>query len=71
MREAGKVNLSVYNIKGQKVIELIDETKVAGNHSVVWNAKDSSGKELRSGVYFYKLEVNNSETQTKKMILLK
>ncbi len=71
LREAGKVNLSVYNIKGQKVIELIDETKVAGNHSVVWNAKDSSGKELRSGVYFYKLEVNNSETQTRKMILLK
>jgi len=36
--EAGKVNVSVYNIKGQKVAELANENQSAGEHSVVWNA---------------------------------
>ncbi len=59
------VNLSIYNILGEKVAELVNGTEVAGNHSVSFNASA-----LTSGVYFYRIVVNNF-IQTRKMILLK
>jgi hypothetical protein len=63
--EEGYVNLSVYNVAGQLVDVLQDGEMAAGNHSVNWNASTVS-----SGVYFYKLTVNDYTT-TKRMELLK
>jgi len=62
--------LDVYNIRGQKVKNLINETRFAGNHSVVWNGLDDNGKPVSSGLYFYRLTTPNS-SQTNKMLLLK
>lgn len=62
--------LEVYNIRGQKVKTLINETRFAGNHSVVWTGLDDNGKPVSSGLYFYRLTTPNS-IQTKKMLLLK
>jgi hypothetical protein len=64
------VTLDIFNIKGQKVNTLINEALPAGKHSVVWDGKDEKGKNVSSGVYFYKLNTGNYE-ETKKMILLK
>ncbi len=65
------VDLSVYNIKGQKVITLIDDVmSLKEKHSVKWNGRDESGKSVSSGVYFYKLRTNDS-IQTRKMVLMK
>ena len=47
--------LTIYNILGQKVRTLVDEPKEAGHYSVLWDGKDNSGKEMASGVYFYRL----------------
>lgn len=66
----GKVNLEVFNAKGQKVNTLVNEVKSAGSHSIVWNGTDSRGNTLNSGVYFYKIK-SDRFTSTKKMILLK
>ena len=66
----GKVNLEVFNAKGQKVKTLVNERKTAGSHSIVWNGTDSRGNTLNSGVYFYKIK-SDRFTSTKKMILLK
>ena len=66
----GKVNLEVFNAKGQKVKTLVNERKAAGSHSIVWNGTDSRGNTLNSGVYFYKIK-SDRFTSTKKMILLK
>ncbi|MEN6384987.1 MAG: T9SS type A sorting domain-containing protein, partial [Phycisphaerales bacterium] len=63
-------SLDVYNIRGQKVRSLINEPRFAGNHSVVWNGLDDSGKPVSSGLYFYRLTTPNS-SQTNKMLLLK
>ena len=65
LAKSGSVNLSIYNLLGQKVAILSDGIQQAGKHSVIWNAKDCP-----SGVYFAKLE---AEEQTKniKMVLLK
>lgn len=62
--------LEVYNIRGQKVKTLINETRFAGNHSVVWTGLDDNGKPVSSGLYFYRLTTPNS-IQTNKMLLLK
>lgn len=65
-----KVTLDIFNIKGQKIVTLEDDEKVSGLHSIVWNGKDSNGRSVSSGVYFYKLNVGD-ETKTNKMILMK
>jgi len=59
------VNLSVYNMKGQLVANLVNERKASGNHSVHWNA---SG--VASGVYLYQLQVEGNSI-TQKMVLMK
>ena len=59
------VNLSVYNILGQKVATLIDQKQVAGEHSVKWNAQD-----LSSGIYIVKLRAGSFE-QSRKMFLMR
>jgi photosystem II stability/assembly factor-like uncharacterized protein len=72
---ASDVKLSIYNILGQKVITLLNEQRSAGNHSVVWNATDSYGSKLSSGIYFYKLNAagidGNEFVDIRKMVLLK
>jgi hypothetical protein len=59
------INLSVYDILGNKVAELVNENKSAGNYSVKFDASD-----LSSGIYLYKLSSKNF-TQTNKMMLVK
>ena len=65
LEDAGKVKLTVYNIKGQKVAELIDEEMEAGKHSLVWNAKG-----FGSGCYFIHLSTG-SYSLFQKVVLLK
>ncbi len=52
-----KVELNVYNAKGQKVKTLVNETLSVGLHSVIWNGTDETGKSVSSGVYFCSLRV--------------
>ncbi len=59
------VELSVFNIKGQLVETLVNEFKLAGEHSIIWNAENQA-----SGIYFYKLKAGEFE-EIKKMILIK
>lgn len=61
----GFVNLSIFNLLGEKVAELVNEVKESGNHSVVFNASN-----LSSGTYIYILTVNGN-ILTKKMTLIK
>lgn len=67
----GFVELSIYNIKGQLVKELVKSSRNTGDHNVVWNGKDSAGRKVSSGLYFYKLKLNEKAVDTKKMMLLK
>jgi len=66
----GNINLSVYNIIGQKVYTLVEGYQPAGNHSVQWNGLDQNGNQVSSGIYFYSLKTN-SGLITKSMVLLK
>ncbi|MDR3668628.1 MAG: T9SS type A sorting domain-containing protein [Ignavibacteriaceae bacterium] len=62
---AGIVNIKIFNVLGQLVKTLVNQTQTAGTHQITFNANT-----LTSGVYFYSLTVNNF-TQVKKMMLLK
>ena len=64
------VELSILNIKGQKVITLINEHLSKGKHSIIWSGCDQNGYQVSSGIYFYKLKVGNQE-YVKRMLLLK
>ncbi len=64
------VELSIYNVRGQKVKTLTNEILVKGLHSIEWNGKDNNNKTVSSGIYFYKVSTDK-ETATRKMLLLK
>ncbi len=65
------VNLTVYNIKGQKVKTLIDgKLNPSGQHSVKWTGKDDSGHSVGTGVYFFRLQTPDY-SETGKMVLMK
>jgi len=65
-----KVELSIYNIKGQRIRTLISRVLEAGKHSIIWNGTDKNGNQVSSGVYFYKLETDDG-SEMKKAVLLK
>ena len=62
--------LSVYNVRGQKVKDLLDTKLERGIHKLVWDATDSRGRQVDSGIYFFKLESFDMLT-IRKAILLK
>jgi len=64
------VSLKIYNILGQRVRTLVNKEQVPGYYSVVWNGRDDYGREMASGVYFYRLEAG-SYSSSKKLLLLK
>ena len=66
----GRVIVTIYNIKGQRVKQLLNEQVVAGRYAVVWDGIDHTGNPCSSGVYFYKLRTN-SKTLVRKMLMLK
>ncbi|MEO8232246.1 MAG: T9SS type A sorting domain-containing protein [Ignavibacteriota bacterium] len=72
LKKAGNVEITVYNILGNKVATLLNGYKPAGNHSVSFDASNlPAGRQgLSSGVYLYRI-VTNEFVQTRKMILEK
>ena len=66
----GKVRLDVYNIVGQLITTLVDETMKAGPQSIYWRGADADGKQVASGVYLYRLQTGQF-VASKKMVLLK
>jgi len=68
--QPGKVKLSVYNLLGHKVIDLVDEVQTAGEYNLRWNGKDSRGLSVATGVYIYRIQANGASL-VRKMALLK
>ncbi len=64
------VKLVIYNIRGQKVKSLLNESLEAGNHRVVWDGRDDTNRSVGSGVYYTRLEQNGT-VKVSKMMLLK
>jgi len=65
VKEKGFVTLKVYNLLGSEVATLVNENRESGKYELQWDASNYS-----SGVYFYKMTVNNY-SETKKMMVIK
>jgi hypothetical protein len=68
--EAGPVTITIYNVKGELVRTLVNETQTAGNHTIMWDGTDSFGRGASSGMYFYQMTTANY-TANQRMMLLK
>ena len=77
LKQAARVDISVYNIIGQHVATLVSGTQSAGIHRVNWNGRNQQGSALASGIYVYRLQIRdvNSDAllyqKQGKMILMK
>ena len=68
--ENSHVNITIYDMLGRQVKNLINQTQDAGYRSVRWNATDDYGKPVSAGIYLYQIQAGEF-VQTKKMMLLK
>ena len=71
IQNESNVAISIYNIKGQKVKQLVRDQLSTGQHSAFWNGDDESGKSVSSGVYMYKLNIDGTTEAVRKCVLLK
>ena len=68
--ENGFVNITVYDMLGNMVNNLVSKVENSGSKSIQWNATNNQGQPVSAGVYLYSIEAGDFR-QTKKMILLK
>jgi hypothetical protein len=66
----GRVKISVFSISGKWIMDLLDKSQVIGQYSTVWNGQDHLGNKVSSGVYIYRMTLNQ-HTNSRKMILAK
>jgi hypothetical protein len=77
LRSASRVTIKLYDLLGQEIKTLVDETQDKGYRSVEWNGKNEFGSTIASGIYVYRITATNTQNvnerfvQTKKMLLLK
>lgn len=64
------VQLTIYNLLGQKVVTLVEGRNFPGSFAVQWNGVDDRGTALASGVYLYRLVVGEA-SQTRRLVLMK
>ena len=70
LHSSGFVNLTIYNIMGQRIIMLANEMRPAGSHTVVWYGRDSHGNDVASGIYIARLEIPG-KVKVRKLLLMR
>jgi flagellar hook assembly protein FlgD len=66
------VCLTVYDLKQQKVKVLVEDEQPAGRYTVRWDGTDAEGRRVGSGVYLYRLAVqNHPDLPVRRMIVLR
>ena len=68
--EQAEVTLTIYDLMGREITQLVNTNQQAGFKSVQWDATDSMGRAVSAGVYLYQIQAGEF-VQTKKMVLLK
>jgi hypothetical protein len=70
LRQEGQVRLTIYDVAGRLVRELVRGDRPAGSQVAVWDGRDATGKALGSGIYYYRIEAPDFEA-TRSMVLVK
>jgi len=69
LKQAGRAQLVVYNVRGQRVRKLLSESLPSGEHTVAWNGRDDAGHPVASGVYLVRLQAAGRSVTRKIMVL--
>ncbi|MDZ4181394.1 MAG: T9SS type A sorting domain-containing protein [Candidatus Cloacimonadaceae bacterium] len=69
LSKTNAVKLEIYNLKGQRVITLLDGLMNAGDHSISWNGLDLYHRQVSNGIYLYRL-TSGKEVLTKRIMKL-
>ena len=67
--ENEKVELSVYDESGRKVRNIHSGLMLKGDHTLLWDGRDSHGKKVAGGIYFFRLRTRNDEIVEKALLL--
>lgn len=70
LKEDSRVELTIYNILGEKVRTLVDEQQPAGYKSVLWDGRNEHGVAVPSGIYIYRIRAGDF-IKAHRMVLLK
>ena len=65
-----RTRLEIVNVLGQRVATLVDRDLGPGQYSATWDGRDTNGRMVASGLYFYRL-TRDGQSETRKMILIK
>lgn len=65
-----RYSVAIFNAVGQKVEELQNGQQASGTYTVTWDGRDGNGRDLPSGLYFYRIQTSNASV-TKSVVLLK
>ncbi|MDD4157494.1 MAG: choice-of-anchor Q domain-containing protein [Candidatus Cloacimonetes bacterium] len=71
INEPGVIGVNIYNIKGQKVRSLVNETKDVGIYRFVWDGEDNNRKRVASGIYTIEMKHNNKKIGVVKVSYIK
>ena len=63
--DPSKVEMSIFDMAGNKICTLVDETQSSGENTVIWDAKDNSGKAVSPGIYIYSISVGDKTSYHK------
>ena len=64
------VNITIFDMNGKIIKNLLNDFQYAGNHSIIWNGADFKGSKVSAGLYLCVLQVGNI-IQTRKMLFIK
>ncbi|HFE62964.1 MAG TPA: T9SS type A sorting domain-containing protein [Caldithrix sp.] len=67
IKKAGSATLRIYNVTGQLVRVLVQENQAPGEYTVSWDGRDSKGRMLPSGIFFFRFD----QGEVRKMLLIK
>lgn len=65
------ISIKIFNINGQAIRTMLSQKKAAGEHSIIWDGSDISGKPQASGIYFCQLIINGTPVEVRRMLMLR
>jgi hypothetical protein len=70
INEKMHIKIEMFNVLGQKIAVIAEQTFQPGGHKIQWDFHDTKGRELTQGAYFYRI-ITEGETETGKILLIK
>ncbi|MDZ4122261.1 MAG: T9SS type A sorting domain-containing protein, partial [Candidatus Cloacimonadaceae bacterium] len=71
LTQAAKVNILIYNLKGQLVKTLINDRQSKGDQFTRWEGMDESGRKVASGIYLLRFSIDGKQRQIRRLVLLR